>query len=322
MTFHVLIPDNVDDAAIEMLRAQDGFQVTAPGKMNRDETLAAVPSAHAMIIRSGTTADAELLAQAPELKVIARAGVGVDNIDLNTATERGVVVMNTPGGNTIATAEHTFGLMLALARHIPPAYLTMREGRWDRKAFKGTELRGKTLGIIGFGRIGREVASRAGAFGMTVIAADPFVDADAMSKHDVEKVELDELYARADFITLHTAITDDTREMLDAAAFDRMKAGVRIVNAARGALIDDEALFQALEAGKVAGAALDVYHQEPPPADNPLISHERVVHTPHLAASTDEAQVAVAVEAAEKVIAALTTGDYTDVVNPAVLETR
>lgn len=320
MSFHVLVPDNVNAAAIELLNNIEGLQVTAPGKMSREETLAAVPTAHALVIRSGTTADAELLGAARELKAIARAGVGVDNVDLATATANGVIVMNTPGGNTIATAEHTFGLMIALSRHVPRAYMSMREGRWDRKLFMGTELRGKTLGVVGFGRIGRAVAQRAQAFEMNVIEYDPFVSAENAQAAGVESVSLEELYSRADFITLHTLINDETRGMINAESLAKMKPGVRIINAARGALIKEGDLFNALEAGQVAGAALDVYDGEPPAPENPLIGHANVVHTPHLAASTHEAQVAVAVEAAQLIIDALTENTYANVVNPKVLE--
>jgi len=320
MIFHVLVPDNVNQAAIDLLEAEADFRVTAPGKMSREETKAAIPTANAIIIRSSTTADAELLALAPDLKVIARAGVGVDNVDLDAATEQGVIVMNTPGGNTIATAEHTFAIMLALARHVPRAHLYMREGRWERKMFQGTELRGKTLGVVGFGRIGRAVAARAQAFEMDVIEYDPFVGDNVAEDLGVRAVTLDELYAEADFITLHTVVNDETKNMIGADALEKMKNGVRIVNAARGALVDAEALAAAIQSGRVAGAALDVYSEEPPPADHPLVGLDAVVHTPHLAASTAEAQVAVAVEAAEKVIAALKGEGTSDVVNPAVLD--
>ncbi len=315
--YHILIPDNVDSSAIELLQKVDTFQVNAPGKLSREDALAAVANAHAMIIRSAITADAELLNAAPNLKMIARAGVGVDNVDLQVATERGIVVMNTPDGNTISTAEFAFGLMLALARHIPFGDHSMRQGKWDRKAFMGVELRGKTLGIIGFGRIGQTVAKRALAFDMTVIAHDPFVK---QTDLNVELVDQDTLYSRADFITLHTVITDETRCMINAQSLAKMKPGVRIINTARGALIDDAALAEALNQGKVAGAALDVYHQEPPPQDHPLLNHPNVIHTPHLAASTSDAQIQVAVDAAQQVIDALTKGEYRNVVNPDVLK--
>ncbi|RMG71389.1 MAG: hypothetical protein D6711_15520 [Chloroflexi bacterium] len=317
MMYHILIPDNVDSSAIELLQKVDTFQVNAPGKLSREDALAAVANAHAMIIRSAITADAELLNAAPNLKMIARAGVGVDNVDLQVATERGIVVMNTPDGNTISTAEFAFGLMLALARHIPFGDHSMRQGKWDRKAFMGVELRGKTLGIIGFGRIGQTVAKRALAFDMTVIAHDPFVK---QTDLNVELVDQDTLYSRADFITLHTVITDETRCMINAQSLAKMKPGVRIINTARGALIDDAALAEALNQGKVAGAALDVYHQEPPPQDHPLLNHPNVIHTPHLAASTSDAQIQVAVDAAQQVIDALTKGEYRNVVNPDVLK--
>jgi D-3-phosphoglycerate dehydrogenase len=320
MPHHILIPDNVDQKAVALLEAVEGFNVTAPGKMSREETMAAAPTADALIIRSGTTVDAEMLAAASQLKVIARAGVGVDNVDLEEATRRGVVVMNTPDGNTISTAEHTLGLMLALARHIPNSYVTMNEGRWDRKQFTGVELRGKTLGIIGFGRIGRAVAQRARAFEMTIVAYDPFVDAATAKPLGVSMIDLDTLYAQSDFITLHTVITDDTREMINAETIARMKPGVRIINAARGALINDDDLAVAIGSGQVAGVAMDVYQQEPPPPEHPLVGLQNVIHTPHLAASTTDAQVQVGVDAAQEVIDALTKGEYRNVVNPAVLE--
>ena len=321
MTFHILIPDSVDQAAIDILSGINGLEVTAPGNMSREDTLAAIPHAHAIIIRSSTKADAALLAAAPQLRAIARAGVGVDNVDLDAATAQGIIVMNTPGGNTISTAEHTFGLMLALARHIPQGDASLRAGHWDRKAFTGVELKGKTLGIVGMGRIGREVARRAVAFGMIVIGYDPYVDAETAQSAGIRKVDtLNELYAEADFITLHTTITGETRALINADSIARMKPGVRIINAARGPLIDDQALAQAITDGHVAGAALDVYEFEPPPHDHPLIGLKTVISTPHLAASTSDAQVNVAIEAAELVRDALLHGIYQNVVNQAVLE--
>lgn len=318
MTFHVLIPDSVHSSAVELLR-QAGLNVTAPGQMKRDETLTAIAEADALIIRSATKADAALINAASRLKVIARAGVGVDNVDLEAASARKVAVMNTPDGNTVATAEFAFGLMLALARHIPQAFDSLNAGKWDRKSFMGVELRGKTLGIVGFGRIGRAVAKRALAFEMTVIAHDPFIPADYAADLGVELVDLETLYARADFISLHSVITDETREMINRDTLARMKRGVRIVNAARGALINEADLAEAIRSGQVAGAALDVYAEEPPPPGHPLIGLPGVIDTPHLAASTEEAQVAVAVEAAQLVADALLKGVYKNVVNPVVL---
>lgn len=320
MAYHVLISDNVDPAAIAILKAAPELVVTAPGQMKREQTLAAIADADALILRSATTADAELINAAAKLKVIARAGVGVDNVDLNAATAKGIVVMNTPDGNTISTAEHTLGLMLALARFIPQGHASMQAGKWDRKAFTGVELRGKTLGLVGFGRIGRAVAKRALAFEMRVVAYDPYIGADVMRDFGVDPVDLDGLYAQADFISLHSLITDETRYMINAASIAKMKKGVRIINAARGALINDADLAEALKSGHVAGAALDVYAEEPPPADHPLIGLPNVIDTPHLAASTSDAQIVVAVDAAKLVVDALVNGVYSNVCNPAVLE--
>lgn len=319
MTYHILIPDNVDQVALDVLQAAGDMKITA-GNMKREETLAAIRDADALIIRSATKADAELLTAAKKLKIIARAGVGVDNVDLDAATKQGIVVMNTPDGNTIATAEHTFGLMLALARYIPEGEISMRAGKWDRKSFVGVELRGKTLGIIGFGRIGRAIAKRALAFEMTVIAYDPYIPADIGADLGVEMVSLNDLYARADFITLHSLITDETRGMINSASIAKMKKGVRIINAARGALINDDDLAEAIKSGAVAGAAVDVYAEEPPPATHPLVGLPGVVHTPHLAASTADAQVNVAIDAAKEVVDALLKGEYKNVVNPAALQ--
>ncbi|MDX1992432.1 MAG: hydroxyacid dehydrogenase [bacterium] len=316
--YNILVLDNVDKKAIDVLTATPGFNVTA-GAYDRAQTLAAIPTADALIIRSATTADAELINAAPNLKIIARAGVGVDNVDLDAATEKGVVVVNTPDGNTISTAEMTIGLMLSLARFIPQGHASLTGGKWDRKSFTGVELRGKTLGLIGFGRIGRAVAKRALAFEMTVIAYDPFIPADIAADLGVELVTLDELYAKSDFISLHSLITDDTKGMINAESIAKMKKGVRIVNAARGALINDTDLAEALRSGQVAGAALDVYAVEPPPADHPLIGLPNVIDTPHLAASTSDAQVNVAIDAAQLVVDALTKGEYNNVCNPVVL---
>lgn len=319
MTYHVLIPDAVDKAALDILKTASGFTITAPGQMKREETLAAIPDADALIIRSATKADAPLINAAQKLKIIARAGVGVDNVDVPAASAKGIAVANTPDGNTIATAEHAFGLMLALARHIPQAHASMQAGKWDRKTFMGMELRGKTLGIIGFGRIGRAIAKRALAFEMTVIAYDPYVSATVGTDLGVELVMLDTLYSRSDFITLHSLITDETRGMINKTSIAKMKKGVRLINAARGALINDADLAEAIKSGQVAGAALDVYEPEPPAAGHPLVGLAGVINTPHLAASTDDAQVAVAVEAAQLVMNALLKGEYKNVVNPQVL---
>lgn len=319
MTFHVLVPDSVNKKAVEILE-QAGLKVTAPGQMKREETLAAIADADALIIRSATKADAALINASTKLKAIARAGVGVDNVDLDAASAKKIAVMNTPAGNTVATAEFAFGLMLALARHIPQSFASMQAGKWDRKSYQGSELRGKTLGIVGYGRIGQAFGKRAAAFDMTVLAYDPYIPADAIRKTGAEPVSLDELFAKSDFISLHSVITDETRGMINAANIAKMKKGVRIINAARGALINDADLAEALKSGQVAGAALDVYDEEPPPAGHPLIGLPNVIDTPHLAASTDEAQVAVAIEAAELIVAALQKGEFKNVVNAAALK--
>jgi D-3-phosphoglycerate dehydrogenase / 2-oxoglutarate reductase len=317
---HVLIPDSVHQRAIDIVTNAAGLTVSAPGKLSQDELVAQVGTAHALIIRSGVKITPDVFAAAPNLKIVARAGVGVDNVDLEAATRHGVVVVNTPGGNTISTAEHTFGLMLALARHIPQGHATLKAGRWDRKLFEGVELREKTLGLVGFGRIGQAMALRAKAFEMSVIAYDPYLNDVIFNDMGVQRVDLDTLYAQSDFISLHAPKLPDT-QVLDADAIAKMKNGVRIINAARGALIVDADLAAAIQSGKVAGAALDVFEPEPPAADNPLIGLDGVIHTPHLAASTSDAQVTVAIEAAQLVVDALLNGTYINVVNPAVLET-
>lgn len=319
MTFHVLVPDNVNQKAIDILEQREGIRVTAPGKMERSALLDCLSDVDALVIRSAVTADAELISQAPRLKAIVRAGVGVDNVDLSTATESGVVVMNTPGGNTISTAEHVFGLMLALSRHIPQGHQSLAEGRWERKRLAGVELKGKTLGIIGLGRIGQALAVRAQAFDMTVIAHDPYLPPAAAAAVNAALVGLEEVYAGSDYLSLHVLVTDETRNMIRADAIALMKDGIRIINAARGALIHSSDLAAALHSGKVAGAALDVYEVEPPPTNHPLIGLPNVIHTPHLAASTADAQAAVAIEAARLIIDCLLHGKAANVCNPEAL---
>ena len=318
--FYVLVPDNIHQKAIDILQASEGISVSAPSKLEREALLEAVADAHALIIRSGVAADAELIGKAPALRAIARAGVGVDNVDLAAATAQGIVVMNTPGGNTISTAEHAFGLMIALSRHIAPGHQSLAEGRWDRKAFSGVELKGKTLGIVGLGRIGQAIATRAQAFEMTVIAHDPYLPPAVADAINVPLLALEAVYVRADYLTLHALVTDETRGMINAKTIATMKDGVRIINAARGALINSADLAAALSSGKVAGAALDVYETEPPPADHPLIGRHDVLHTPHLAASTADAQVTVAVEAARLIVDFLLEGKAANVCNPDALE--
>lgn len=318
--FHILIPDNLDKAGLNILGNREGITFQAAAKMSRDEVIAAIPNAAALIIRSATKVDRAMLEAAPNLKLVGRAGVGVDNVDLNAATDRGVIVMNAPDGNTVATAELAIGLMLALARHIPAAQAAMQAGQWEKKAFMGVELRNKTLGLIGFGRVGKAVAKRALAFEMTVIAYDPYVSVDGARDLGVNMVALDDLYARSDFISLHAVTSQENRHMINAESISKMKDGVRIVNDSRGTLIDESALAQAIKDGKVAGAALDVYNQEPVEAGNPLIGLPGVIHTPHLGASTLEAQDEVAVQIAQQALDALFKNEYRNVVNPDVMK--
>jgi D-3-phosphoglycerate dehydrogenase len=321
MLYFVLVPDDLEKSGLDLLRAAPEIVLHAPGKMTRAETMTMIPNAHALIVRSDTKVDAELLALGKNLRVVVRAGVGVDNIDLNECTARGIIVMNTPDGNTTSTAELTFALMLALARHIAQADASMRAGRWDRKKYMGTQLAGKTLGIIGFGRVGRALAQRAHAFGMKEIAYDPFVPEDVARHLGLSLVpRLEDLLGEADIISLHAVVNDQTRGIINAATIARMKDGVRIINAARGQLINSADLAAALKSGKVAGAALDVYDVEPPTANNPLLGLPNVIYTPHLGASTYESQEAVGEQAAHQTITALLKDRYDNVRNRAVFE--
>ncbi len=305
MGYTVLITDSVDPVCIEMLR-QNGMEAEVQVKRSADDLREYARRADGWIIRSGTRITADLIEAAERLKVIGRAGVGVDNIDLEAATRRGVLVINAPDGNTISTAEHTCAMLLSLARRIPQAHASLSEGRWDRKPFTGSELYEKTLGVVGLGKIGRAVAERMKGFGMTVVGYDPVLSPEAAERMGVALVPLEEIYRRSDFITVHTPLNDATRGLLNRETLAACRAGVRIVNCARGGIVDEQALLEALESGHVGGAALDVYSQEPPPpALERLIRHPNVVVTPHIAASTDEAQAKVAVQITEQVISAL-----------------
>ncbi|MHB1559368.1 MAG: phosphoglycerate dehydrogenase [Isosphaeraceae bacterium] len=301
MAHRVLVTDKLAEEGLARLKAEPNIEVVVDTKLAKDVPALrkALGEADGIVIRSGTTLTAEVLEGQSRLKAIVRAGVGVDNIDVPAATRRGIVVMNTPGGNTVSTAEHTMALMLSLARNVAPANDSLKAGRWDRNKFTGTQLEGKTLGVVGLGRVGLAVASRAQAFGMTVVGYDPFLAADKAQELGIESVQkVEDLWPRCDFITLHTPLTEETRNIVGASALAAMKPGVRIINCARGGLIDEAALVEALNAGKVAGAAVDVFDPEPPPAGHPLVNHPAVLVTPHLGASTDEAQVSVAIEAA------------------------
>lgn len=296
----VLVSDKLAQEGIDILRGVAEVDVNTG--LSEDELCGIIGGYDALVIRSGTQVTARVLEAAANLKIIGRAGVGVDNVDVPVATERGVIVVNSPGGNTIAAAELTVAMLLALARNIPQAFCSMMAGEWNRSKFVGHEVYNKTLGVLGLGKIGQEVARRLQSFGMKVLAYDPFIVADTAEAMGVQLVDLDECLARSDYITLHLPKNKETAGMLGAEQFDSMKDGVRIVNVARGGIIDDDALIAALKSGKCAGAAIDVYPAEPPDFSNELFKLPNVVFTPHLGASTEEAQTNVAVDVAEQIV--------------------
>jgi D-3-phosphoglycerate dehydrogenase / 2-oxoglutarate reductase len=313
---NILICDPVSPKGIALLQEQSAFKVSVLNrKHTEEELLPLVAEINAIVVRSETKITRKVINAAPHLKVVGRAGVGVDNVDLEAATQKGIVVMNTPGGNTISTAELTFSMLMSLARKIPQAHLSMKSGEWNRKQFQGVELYNKTLGIIGLGRIGTEVAKRALAFGMRVLAYDPYLAPARAKALQIEVAELDALYAKSDFITVHIPMSDETKGMLNAAAFAKMKRGVRLLNCARGGIIKEEDLQAAIQSGQVAGAALDVYEVEPPPANFTLRDLPQVVMTPHLGASTSEAQDNVGIEIAESITDFLLRGEVRNAVN-------
>jgi D-3-phosphoglycerate dehydrogenase len=299
LRMNILIAESMPAAALDLLRPQPGWTVIVSSPEEYRQHLA---DADALIIRNSIKVDAELLAAAPHLKVIGKAGSGAENIDVDAATAAGVLVMNTPGGNAVSVAEHTLGLMLALARSIPQANAAVKHGDWGRVQFVGTELRGKTVGVVGLGSIGQEVVRRARAFEMKVVANDPYVNSQSAADLGVQLRPLAELFAQSDYITLHVALTLETFALLNAAAFAKMKKGVRIVNCARGELVDGEALRKAIESGKVAGAALDVFQTEPPDSSEPLLKFDQVIATPHIGGSTEEAQESVGIQIAEQIV--------------------
>ena len=314
----ILVADDVSDSGLQPLR-DAGFALEKNTGLTPDALLEALSDCDALIVRSETKVTAELMDAAKKLRVIGRAGVGVDNIDVAAATARGIVVMNAPDGNTITTAEHTIALLIALARNVPQSNSSLKSGKWERKRFIGAELQGKTLGIVGLGRIGRAVAARARGFGMKIVAHDPFIAPDQARDLEIEVAPLDEVFARADFLTVHTPLTPETRAIVGKEAFAKMKKGVRVINCARGGLVDESALYEAIKFGAVVGAALDVFEQEPPPPDHPLLALDEVIVTPHLGASTTEAQEGVAFTVAEQVRDYLLTGALRGAVNvPAI----
>lgn len=314
----VLIPDEVSRAAVDRLE-EAGLEVDYRRGLSGEALREAVGEAEGLIVRSATRVTEELLQVAPRLRAIVRAGMGVDNVDLRATTRRGIVVMNTPGGNTVAAAEHTLALLMALSRNIPQAHAALQAGRWDRKAFMGRELHGKRLGLVGVGRIGQEVARRAVALGMEVWGYDPFIGREAAAQAGVRLTEFDELLTGVDIISLHLPYTPETRHFLGREELNRCRRGVLVVNCARGGVVDEEALLEALETGQVSGAALDVFEREPPEG-SPLLNHPRVIMTPHLGASTLEAQESVALQAAEQMVAFFTHGLIRNPVNTVPLD--
>ncbi|MDB4349477.1 phosphoglycerate dehydrogenase [Omnitrophica bacterium] len=313
MAIRILISDPMAEEGVKILKREKAFSVDVKPKLPPEKLKDVIKDYDAILIRSGTKLTKDLI-ETSNLKIIGRAGVGLDNIDLDAATKKGVLVVNAPAGNTISTAEHTMSLIMALSRNIPQANKNLKEGNWDRKKFMGVELYGKTLGIVGLGRIGAEVAGRASSFKMNVVAYDPYLPTDVAKKIKVELMDMAELLKVSDYITVHTPITDKTEHMLGEKEFEMMKDGVRVINAARGGIIDEKALLKALKSEKVAGAALDVFEKEPP-ADNPLLKLDNVIVTPHLGASTEEAQVNVAIDIAETLRDALLDKGVKNAVN-------
>lgn len=296
----VLVSDPVPDEVVTTMQ-QEGLSVDVNTGLSQEELISIIPEYEALVVRSGTQVTEEIINAGKNLKFIGRAGVGVDNIDVNAATQQGIIVANAPGGNTVSAAEQSLALLFALARNIPLAVQSVKEGKWERKKFLGTELRGKTLGVIGLGRIGYEVAKRAVGLEMNVIGYDPYISKDRAEDIGVKLAKMDEVIKKADIITVHVPKTKETTHLLSNEEFNSMKDGVMVLNCARGGIIDEEALYQALKSGKVKGAALDVYEQEPPDPDNSLLKLDNVVTTPHLGASTKEAQMGVGLTIANEV---------------------
>ena len=314
MSHRVLVADELSPEGVEILR-RAGLQVDVKVGMKAEELERVVGDYDALAVRSATKVTARVLERATRLKVVGRAGVGVDNVDLEAATRRGVVVMNTPGGSSVTVAELTVAMMLALSRHIAQATASVKAGRWEKKKFQGRELAGKTLGVVGIGNIGSVVVDRARAMKMRVVAYDPFISPESAAQLGVELVPLDDLWARADVLSLHVPLTDKTRNLVNAETLAKMHKGALLVNCARGGLVDEKALAQALASGHLGGAALDVFDSEPPPADNPLLRLDNFICTPHLGASTEEAQAAVAAAICEQLVAYLVQGVVQNAVN-------
>ena len=313
--FRVLVSDKLGQPGIDKLARDSEVSCDVKTDLSKAELLEIIGDYDALIVRSATKVDADVVAAGRKLKVVGRAGIGVDNVDVKAATARGVIVMNTPQANAIATAEFAMSLVLGVSRHIAHAHMSVAEGEWNRSKFTGRQLHGKVLGLIGLGQIGRLVANRARAFEMDVIACDPYVSEDVARKHAVRLVDLDDLLAQADYVSLHTSMSAETEKLINADTLDRMKDGVVFINAARGKLVDEVALAQALQSGKVKAAAVDVYQEEPPAKDHPLVGLPNVLHTPHLGASTEEAQRDVAIQIVDQVLDALRDKDFRNSIN-------
>lgn len=319
-TFRILVTDDLSPQGIARLESASDVEFNIVKGLTPETLVEHISGYDGLIVRSSVTVTEQVLTAADRLKVIGRAGAGVDNVDIEAASKRGIIVMNTPSANTVATTEHTMALLLALCRQIPQAYVSVKQGRWDRQSFTGLQLYRKTIGIIGMGRIGARVALRCQAFGMEVITYDPYLGDEVAHDLKVKRVDLAELFARSDFITLHAALTGDTEKIIDAEAIAQMKRGVRLINAARGALIDEAALIDGLRSGKISGAALDVFSEEPIPAHSPLLEMENVIFTPHLAGSTEEAQRDVGTQIVDQMLDALHDLDYRNVINMPIVD--
>jgi len=319
MSVKILISDPLAEEGVAILKKEKGIQVDVKPKLPPEELKRIIPEYTALIVRSQTKVTKDIISQAKKLKYIGRAGVGLDNIDVDFASKKGIIVMNAPGGNSISTAEHTLSMILSVSRNIPQANSSLKKGEWERKKFMGVELYGKTLGIIGLGRIGTEVARRAASFQMKIIAHDPFLIPEKAKSLGIESVGLDALFKRSDYITVHVPLTNDTHHIIGERAFRKMKKGVRIINCARGGIVDENALSGAIKRGIVAGAALDVYEKEPP-GKTTLVGMDAVVTTPHLGASTEEAQTNVAIDMAEAMCDALTHKGIRNAVNVPSIE--
>ncbi len=296
----ILISDPIDKNCM-MILERNGYEVTLEAGMTPEQIKSEIGKYNGLIVRSETKVNAELISQMSEMEIIGRAGTGVDNIDVSAATRRGIIVMNTPGGNTISAAEHTMALMLSMCRNIPLANISMREGKWERKKFQGTELSGKTLGVIGLGKIGREVASRSKGFGMKIIGYDPLLSDETASKFGLELTALDALFVNSDIITLHVPLSAETKHLISMETLRKCKNGVKIINCARGGIVNENDLVDALDSGKVSAAAIDVFEKEPPDFSQRIFNHPKVICTPHLGASTEEAQEKVAIQIAEQI---------------------